>query len=81
MCGQRAMTSWVHHPMPSSGAGGGTGSLFMHHLTLRLHGSNDGAEHDCDKVPIPVGVAVGDKVPIPVGVVGEPLNSQAGSTR
>ena len=24
MCGQGAMTSWVHHPMPSSGAGGGT---------------------------------------------------------
>ena len=25
MCGQGAMTSWVPHPMPSSGAGGGTG--------------------------------------------------------
>ena len=39
--------------MPLSGAGGGTGSLFMHLLTLRLHGSNDGTEHGCDKVPIP----------------------------
>jgi hypothetical protein len=25
MCGQGVMTSWVHHPMPSSGTGGGTG--------------------------------------------------------
>jgi len=28
----------------------------FHHLTLRLYESNDGMEHDCDKVPIPVGV-------------------------
>ena len=26
MCGQGVLTSWVHHPMPSSGAGGRTGS-------------------------------------------------------
>jgi hypothetical protein len=58
--------------MPSSGAGGGTGSLVMHHLNLRLHGSIDGTEHGCDKVPIPVGV---------VASFLELLSSQAGSTR
>ena len=34
MCGQGVMSSWVHHPMPSGGAGGGTGrSWYSFHMS------------------------------------------------